>query len=407
MEVYVARQPIFNIDNEVFAYELLYRQNENNYFDQSVTSKVATSLLLMNSYYTFGIDKLVGAGKAFINFDKNLIDAEIPLLLDKNKVVVELLEDIIPDQHFVNKVKKLKEAGYTIAIDDYVEGYEYMELVELSDIIKVDFFGNTPAQIADIARTWKFSEKILLAEKVETQEIFEWAKDLGYELFQGYYFSKPKMVKGKRINDSTFQFVQIMDELGRKEPNYKNIAAIVETDVNLTYKVLKLANNNFTASTRINSITHALSILGIQAFEKWVSLAMVQNLSDNKPQELVKISMTRGKFMELVALNTKLKPKANEMMLVGILSVIDALVDKPMEEAMEELPLGESIKKTLLMEETPYSTIYNLILRFEKGEFEEEYNSADYYNISYSDISKHYYEAIEWAEFMFEIMKEY
>ena len=406
MEVYVARQPIFNTKNEVFAYELLYRTNEQNFFDQSVTSDVATSLLIMNSYYTFGIDKLVGDSKAFINFDKNLIDSEIPLLLDKNKFVVELLEDIIPDAGFVSKVKKLKENGYTVAIDDYVDGYEFQELVHLSDIIKVDFFENTKDQIVNIVKIWKPKGKLLLAEKVETQEIFEWAKGLGFDLFQGYYFSKPSMVKGKGVSNSTFQYVRIMEQLNVKEPDYKKIASIIETDVNLTYKLLKLVNMNFTASKRVTSIKHALSILGIRAFEKWISLAMVQNLSGNKPQELIKISMTRARFMELIGLNSKLKSVANEMMLVGILSVIDALLEKPMDEIMVELPLGDDIKKALLLFPGKYTPSYELVLRFEKGDFASEQECEDTIGIACDDIPKYYYEAIEWAEELFGVMNE-
>jgi len=407
MEVYVARQPIFDQANEVHAYELLYRQNEQNFFDQSVTSNVATSLLLMNSYYTFGIDKLAGEGKVFINFDKSLITSGYPLLLDKNKVVIELLEDIVPDKQFIESVKKLKAAGYTIALDDYVESYEYMELVELSNIIKVDFLENTEEQIINIARRWKRSKKILLAEKVETQEIYEWAKKLGYKLFQGYYFSKPKMLKGKSVEDSAFQFIKIMEELCKTEPNYKAISSIIEIDVNLTYKLLKLVNSNFVGATKITSIQHGLSVLGIATFEKWISLAMVKSMAEDKPQESVKVSMSRGKFMELIAKNTKLKNKANEMMMVGILSVIDGLVDKPMGEIVEELPLKDEVKKALLLQEGHYTKSFKMVLKFEKGLFEE---SKEYYKelkIPIEKISQLYYEAIEWSESMFSIMGNY
>ncbi len=407
MEVYVARQPIFDVVNKVYAYELLYRQNEQNFFDQSVTSNVATSLLLMNSYYTFGIDKLAGEGKAFINFDKSLITSEYPMLLDKNKVVIELLEDIVPDKQFIECVKKLKAAGYTIALDDYVEGYEYMELVELSNIIKVDFLENTKEQIINIARRWKRSKKILLAEKVETQEIYDWAKKLGYKLFQGYYFSKPKMLKGKGVEDSTFQFIKIIEELSKREPDYKAISSIIEIDVNLTYKLLKLVNSNFVGSTKITSIQHGLSVLGIATFEKWISLAMIKNMAENKPQESVKVSMSRGKFMELIAKNTKLKNKANEMMMVGILSVIDGLVDKPMEEIVEELPLKDEVKKALLLQEGHYTKSFKMVLNFEKGLFEEAKEYYEELKIPIEKISQLYYEAIEWSEAMFSIMGDY
>lgn len=406
MEVFVARQPIFDVDNKVYAYELLYRQSEQNFFDQSVTSNVATSLLLMNSYYTFGIDKLVGDGKAFINFDKHLIDAEIPMLLDKERVVVELLEDIEPDKGFIREVKKLRTNGYTIAIDDYVEGYLYDELVELSHIIKVDFFENTNEQIESIVRRWKPRGKILLAEKVETQEVFEWAKKIGFDLFQGYYFSKPAMLRGKGMTDSTYQYIRIMEELSAKEPDYKRIAEVIETDVALTYKLLKLVNSNFTASKAITSIQHGLAILGIDAFEKWFSLAMVQNLAGSKPSELVKLSMLRGHFMEAVALNSQLKSYSNEMMLVGILSVIDALVERPIEDIVNELPLGEDIKAALLMKPGKYTKVYQMVLQIEKGDFELKDDCGREINLDCMEVPKYYYDSVKWADEIFEYMSQ-
>lgn len=406
MEVFVARQPIMNHKNEVFAYELLYRTNEKNFFDQSVTSDVATSLLLMNSYYTFGIETLVGEARAFINFDKQLINADIPLLLNKNKIVVELLEDIIPDNLFIDKVRQLKQNGYTIALDDYVIDYPYIELVELADIIKVDFFGNTKEQQYKIAKMIQSKNKILLAEKVETQEVFEWARSIGYELFQGYYFAKPSMVKGKGVNDSTYQYIRIMEELNKSEPDYKTISSIIEKDVSLTYKLLKLVNSNFTASRKITSIQHGLSILGIDSFKKWISLAMVQNLSGSKPQELMKISMTRAKFLELIGLNSKLKKQSSEMMLVGILSVLDALLEKPMTEIVQELPLSANIKNALLKEVGDYTQAYITVLRFEKGEFELLHECVETIGVKCEEIPKFYYEAIAWAEDLFVFMTD-
>ena len=405
MEVFVARQPIFDLDYNVFAYELLYRQNENNFFDQSVDSNVATSILLMNSYYTFGIDNLVGDGKAFINFDKHLIESEIPMLLDNSKIVVELLEDIVPNGRFLAKLNKLKDHGYTIAMDDYIETYIYDELVELSDIIKIDFLGNSKEEIVRIVKRWKPTGKTLLAEKVESQEEYEWAKKAGFDLFQGYYFSKPTMMKGKGVNASPFQYIKIMEELSASEPDYKRISGIIETDVSLTYKLLKLVNSKFSSSKKIASIQHALSILGIDAFEKWFNLAMVQNLGAGKPSELLKVSMTRAKFMELIVANTSLKTYANQAILIGLLSVIDALLEKTMNLVLAELPLSDDIKNALLLLPSKFSKVYTLVLMYEKGDFEEALKIGKEIGISSMKTAEYYYEAVRWAEELFSFMQ--
>lgn len=406
MEVFIARQPIFDIEYNVFAYELLYRKNEFNFFDQSIGSDVATSILLMNSYYTFGIETLVGDGMAFINFDKQLIESEIPMLLDCKKIVVELLEDIVPTGKFLAKVVKLKENGYTIAIDDYIESYIHDEVVELSDIIKIDFLANTEAEIIRIVNRWKPRGKILLAEKVETQEIFEWAKKVGFSLFQGYYFSKPILMKGKDVKTSPYQYIKILQELNIDEPDYRRISGIIETDVSLTYKLLKLVNSKFSSNKQITSIHHALTILGISPFEKWFSLAMVQTLSQEKPSELLKVSMTRAKFMELLAINSGLKPFAHQAMLIDLLSAIDGLLEKPMDLVLDELPLSEDVKSTLLLLPSKFSKIYSLVLLFEKGEFEEALQLNQFNQISSMSIADCYYEAVGWAEELFLLMEE-
>lgn len=405
MDVYVARQPIFNREKEVVAYELLYRDTDNNFFDGSVAASVATSILLMNSYISFGINNLVGDAKAFVNFGKALIDSDIPLLLDSNKVVVELLEDIVPDRLFVEKIKMLKDKGYTIALDDYVEGYLYDELTELSDIIKVDFFGNSKEQIVNICHTWKRKGKLLLAEKVETDEIYQWAKRVGFDYFQGYFFSKPTMLKSKGIQESSFQYVKVMEELSRKEPDYKQIAKIIETDATLTYKLLKLVNSKFSLISNISSIQHALSILGIEAFEKWFSLAMVQNLSTSKPSEIVKISLIRARFLENISKGSKLSSYSQELMLTGILSVMDALLEKPMQEIVETLPITNIIKNALVNKESPILDAFNLGIAYEKGDFDVAEELAKKIHFDWHKSSDNYLDAVKWSEELFLYMQ--
>ncbi|VDN46450.1 conserved protein of unknown function [Petrocella atlantisensis] len=304
MDIFIARQPIFDRNHKVFAYELLYRKNDSNAFDGSVASDVATSILLMNSYLNFGIQHLVGTKKAFINFDKQLILNEIPLLLNTEHVVIELLEDIIPDQNFLNKIESLKNNNYVLALDDYVESYAYPEVTTLCDIIKVEFMGTSREAIERICTQLKSKGKQLLAEKVENRDEFEWAKSIGFDYFQGYFFSKPAMVKSKSIQDSSSQYIRLMSEMHAKELYYKKISQIIEMDIALTYKLLKLVNSKFVQNQKINSIQHALSILGIKTSREWLSLATIQSLSSVETNQLVITSMVRAHLLELIAKNS-------------------------------------------------------------------------------------------------------
>lgn len=405
MDVFVARQPIFDRDKVVIAYELLYREGDANYFNASVSDNIATSVLLMNSYLSFGMNALIGELKAFINFSKALINNDIPLLLNENNVVVELLESIKPDPFFINKIKELKKKGYIIALDDYAYGYEYIDLIELSDIIKIDFMQNTKSDIQKFVSEWKEKGKLLLAEKVETLEEFIWAKNLGFDYFQGYFFSKPMVLKNKTLSNSSFQYFNLMDKLSVDEPNYKEIANIIEKDVNLTYKLLKLVNSRFTLNQSINSIQHALSILGINSFRKWLSLAIIQNNLTSGQSELVKISLIRSSFVEKIAMASNLKMYASELSLLGILSLIDVLLEAPMKDLLDNLSLSVDITNTLLGHKTKYSCIIKIITEYEKGQFNDIAECCREINVNKELLPHMYIEAVKWAEDLFEYMQ--
>jgi len=209
MNVYVARQPIFDKNSTVVAYELLYRDTNKNIFNSDIQDSVATSVLLLNSYLGVGLNLLTDDKKGYINFGPHLIMDDIPQLLSHDRIVIELLETVVPNPSLIKKLKKLKKDGYTIALDDYIFGYPYDEIVDLVDIVKVDFRDNTPKQIRQLTGILKSKNKILLAEKVETFEQFDWARKVGYTFFQGFFFSKPVMVQSKKLNGITLNYTKI------------------------------------------------------------------------------------------------------------------------------------------------------------------------------------------------------
>lgn len=408
MDIFVARQAIFNASQEVVGYELLYRDSDKNFFNTSITSNVATAILLMNTYFHFGIENLVGDKTAFINFDAHLIKADIPQLLSTKNVVIEILEQIVPDDDILQKFNNLRRDGYTIAIDDYIVDYPHKDILPYCQIMKIDFRNNTKDEIKGIIYKYKKQGKLFLAEKVETQEEFDWAKNLGFNYFQGYFFARPSMIKSKQLSVSSTQYVRLIEALYEKEPDYKKISKIIEIDVILTYKLLKLVNSNFSLGTQITSIHHALSILGIDAFTKWLSLAMVQDLGKVSSSELVKVAMIRSRMLELMAENSSiLKAHRDEMSLLGILSVIDVMLQRPMAELVIELPLSAELKRTFLRQESLYLYPYELCLAYERGDFGHvDANGASTESYHIRELANYYIEAVKWSEELFAYMEE-
>ena len=407
MNIYVARQPIFDRDGKVVAYELLYRDSEQNFFNASVESNVATAILLMNSYLHFGIDYLVDGKTAFINFGDHLIKNEIPQLLPKNNVVIEILENIHPEPAVIDALKELRRRGYTLALDDFVEGEAFEEIMQLCQIIKIDMLNNSKESIKSILRKYANQGKIFLAEKVETQKEYEWCKTQGFDYYQGYFFARPSMLQSKEMAMSSSQYARLLEALYEKEPDYKKIAGIIEMDTILTYKLLRLVNSSFAIATKIRSVQHALSILGINAFTKWLTLAMVQNLGRASHAEVVKVAMIRSKMLELMAKRADVfKSHQDEMSLLGILSVLDVLLQKPMEEVVILLPISDEMKRTFLREESVFLYPYELCLAYERGDFRGIDRMSDEENVYFSELSSDYVEAVKWAEAVFHFLED-
>jgi EAL and modified HD-GYP domain-containing signal transduction protein len=405
MDIYIARQPIFDRAYKVYAYELLYRDSLENVFTGNLSDNVATSLLLMHSYFSFGLENLVGESRAFINFDKHLINHDVAELLDPKKVTIEILETVIPDRAFLGKLEKLKEKGYSIAIDDYVIDYTYKDILDYVDLVKVDFLQNTQAEIQELVIELKKKGLKILAEKVESKEIFEWAKEIGFDYFQGYYFEKPSIQKQMSLNQNAMIYVRLMGELNAEEPDYKKLSSIILTDVTLTYKLLKLSNANSKPLSPIRSITQALAVLGVKSFRRWLSLAMVENMSSQESNELLKFGLIRSSLLQNISMHSNLIKHVEELSLLGILSILDGVLKMDMEKALEALPIDQVLKDTLLKRDTIYKPAMALCFAYEKGVFESVDDYASLLNYDINLLPEHYVEAISWTERMVRELK--
>lgn len=365
MDVYVARQPIFDINMNIFGYELLYRGSTNNFYEGTDDNK-ATAELINNAFLTMHIHELTDETKAFINFPQKLIIDEIPLLLPADSVVVEVLENVEINENVVEACRKLREKGYIIVLGDFVISKEsYLPLLEIAHIVKIEFSAVNFLKQRQLIEKYKNRIKFL-AEKVETREEYQLAIDMGYDYFQGYFFSKPVIMKGKEIESLNINLIKIMSLLNNKEPDYQQIAETIETDLGLSYKLLKLANSAFFGSrNKILSIKQALVQLGILEIRKWIYVMMLKDIQIIENKELIKNCFIRAKFMELLAAETGKNDKSLEYFMTGMFSAIDVLLNKDMKVIVDEISLTDDVKEALLGKDNEIKKVLDMVINYD------------------------------------------
>lgn len=403
MDVFVARQPIYDENRKVRAYELLYRENLENFFREDMSPSKTTAMLLTNSYLSIGIENLLDKETlGFINFDSKLILNKIPLLLDNKQVVIEILESVNPTKEIIDSLKELKSHNYTLAIDDFIYKSSHQEIAEIVDIIKVDFLKNSKEEIEIISKFW--NNKCLLAEKVENEYMFRYAKNLGYSLFQGFYFSKPIILKGKHLQENYNIYLKILGELSQPEPSYDAISKAIESDVAITYKLLKLVNSKFSLLSKVHSIKHALAIMGIQEIRKWLSLIMVRDFSEDKNSKILQTALIRSKFSDQICDKSYVfKQKKQELTLLCLISKLDLLLNQDMKKILKSLPVEEQIKSALLLDSnSELFPIYELILNYENGKWEQCEKISRNNGINPDFLPIMYFESIKWTNELLE-----
>lgn len=384
MDVYIARQPIYDANFHPQAYELLYRNSSENRVENPLDGNQATKFLLSDAITVFGLKKLTNEKQAFVNFTRDLILSNFPLVLDPELMAIEILEDIIPDEPLVKRIAELKKLGYRIALDDYVGSPVFDSLLPYVDVIKVDFRLASMEQIRDIAIRFHLSPITLLAEKVETSEEFEKAKTLGYTLFQGYFFSKPKMISKKTASIADSSFVQIIRELGQDDPDFDQIATIIEQDATLTYRLLLRVNTiQFqSSSNHITAVRQAIVRLGLDEFRRWIVLMMARSYSAGVSDEVIRTAYARAVFSEKLAMaSSTLRSRSADAFIMGMMSLIDVIMNEPMKYVLDDLPLSADVKDALLGGQNSFSEILQLV---------EHYEQADWNDVIQLETAQHF-----------------
>lgn len=395
MEVFLARQPIFDKEKQVIAYEILYRDGAKNIYNPLSDGDIATTTVVTDTLVNFGIGGLTKGKKAFINFTKNLLLEDLPLLMDTETLIIEVLENVEIDARIVDKIKMLKEKGYTIALDDFEDHERFLPIIDYIDIIKVDFMMTTDAERKRVSNKYKPLGIQLLAEKVETHQEFEDALSYGYDLFQGFFFERPVVCKTKGLNVSVVNYMEIIRETMSEEPDFYMLTEIIKGDLSLTYKLLKLINSPaFYRRSRIESVQQALTMLGLDEIRKWITLIMLRDVSSEKPDELIAVSLSRALFSESIARYFNLADREDEAFLMGLFSLIDTIMEKPLFEILDDLPLNDDIKGALLGMKNSFYNILKLTQFYEKGNWDLVVEMSETYGFNCPDINSLYIEAV-------------
>lgn len=389
----VARQAIFDKDLNVYAYELLFRSNNKQTVSGVIDSfgDEATSRVINHTFMELGIERVIGNHLAFVNLTRSFILTDDPLPFAQDRVVLEILEDIVADDELIAATQKLVEQGYVIALDDFIFEEPLRPLVQLATIIKIDLLAFSEQALKEQVTLLRQENVKLLAEKVETHDQFQLCKKLGFDYFQGYFFSRPTIIEGQAIPDSQLNLLSIITKLQNSDVEIDDIEQLISQYVGLTYKLLRLLNSaSMGLPRKIESIKQALIVLGLKAIRTWTTLIALNDMKCNPP-ELMANTLIRAKMCEQLAPDYNCSAETG--FLVGLFSTIDAMLSHPMNELLISLPLNNDIKQALSSGLGNLGELLNIVVHYEQGLWDE----VNTEKVSLEQLGKHYINATDWT----------
>lgn len=406
-EILVTRQPIFDKKKDVFAYEVLFQpvfqdqltgagseEQESENMDSDSNLKGVDSFLLT------GLKTLSGGKKAFINFNPHMVLTEMPFMFPPDLLGIALFEKPDSPKEMLKALKKVKRAGYlfmvsNLAVDTADE--DSISMLKQADIIGCDF-RNKEVHECSILKPKDRKKKKFLAKSVETPTDYRVAEEKGYQYFQGDFFCKPDLVPVRNIPSYKVNLLKLLKEINKPDVDVDRIEAILRKDVSITYKLLRFINSaNFGFKTTVHSIRHALTLLGEMELRKWLSLIILSGTGTDKPQELIKNTTIRARFCENIAGELDMIEDLPKFFLMGMFSMVEAFLDRPMDEILAELPLDLTIKAALLGEDNRFRQVLDVVRDYERGDWTNFAYSADRLKLDEKTAVTLYLESVQWA----------
>jgi len=392
---FAARQPILTRDERVFGYKLLFRTGLTNYFPTVEGDAASRGVIDMSSL--IGLTTLSNNLPAFIVTTRDILLGEYLSLLPADKVVAEIPESVSADADVVRACKQLKSAGYRIALSNFRAHDPREALEDIADFLKIDIKMSSLADVVRLTRHYRDRGPRLVAEKVETRDDFEFAKSEGFSLFEGYFFRKPEMMRARGAQSYRTVYLRLLAAISKPSLDWKELEQIIKSDPMLYYRLLRYLNSAlFGLRGEVKSINQALTILGEDEIRRWCRLSGMLELSRNKPSDLALASLVRAQFAE--SIGAKVDSGDTDLFQIGLLSLMDAILEIPMREVLQGLPLEESAKTVLLEDKGPLSPVYDLMLAMEAGIWPRIEALSSQLGIEQDFVAQSYWNAMEWAQ---------
>lgn len=369
----IGRQPILNRQEQIIAYELLFRSADSTASASMKNASHATANVIMNTVSGFGLKEILGDRQGFINVDVEMLMNTAIEILPKDQIGLELVGNVSAEDHIVNRCRVLKESGFVISLDDHEYTPDLEPIYQLADIIKVDLTHTSQSRLKEVfSRLRRYPAK-LLAEKVDTNEAFTTCKDLGFDYFQGYFFARPSLIEKKRIDGYSSAMLKLL-KLILADATFTEMEQVFRTSPPLTYKLLVLVNSvSMGMREKIRDVRHALTILGRQQIKRWIQLSLftAENSMDDK-NPLVEMATARAGFMEQVASEHPVLGKtqyaADQAFMIGILSLLDSIYQVSIEQIVSDLNLSDEVRNALVSRQGVFGRILELTETMERLE---------------------------------------
>lgn len=397
-DIYLARQPIFNTQDILVGYELLYRNNATENRATGTATQMSVDTML-NALIGLGLQQVTHGTLGFFNVDENLLKANPFDVFDPERVVIEVLETVPCVPETLEILERLRDRGFTIALDDFVYDESLEPFLKLAAIVKVDVLGRTAAELQPEMARLRRHGALLLAERVETEAERDALRKVGFDLFQGYFYARPEIIGGREIPIEHLSALQLMNLLRNPESSDNELEGAFKSDLSLTYKLLRIVNSAAVGGRGIESIGHALRLVGREPLSRWLALLAVSSMARDTDvgSELVRAAMQRARFCELIAESLGMSTAAGQGFMAGLFSHLDALLRAPMEEVLEHVHLAEPVRHALIERAGPYGSALLLAEAYERANWADVDELARSLGVDVEALPELRVQALEWA----------